>query len=101
MLVEDSEGGYVEERFLYCLSRVLRRSEGEEKASAYFGRNDNVVGARKAAHGNLPYEKRVLEVGSRRFDETEEGLTLAEWARVGHPKALVRLLIGGPTWKWK
>jgi hypothetical protein len=26
-----------EERFLHCVSRLLRRSEGEEKASAHFG----------------------------------------------------------------
>jgi hypothetical protein len=29
-----------EERFLRCVSRLFRRSETEEKASAYFGRND-------------------------------------------------------------
>jgi len=38
------EGGYIEERFLHFVSRLLRRSEGEEEASAYFGRNDRVVG---------------------------------------------------------
>jgi hypothetical protein len=45
MLVEDAsrEGGYIEERFLHCVSRLLRRSEGEEEASAYFGRNDSVM----------------------------------------------------------
>jgi hypothetical protein len=37
------QGGNIEERFLHCVSRLLRRSEGEEKASAYFGRNDRGV----------------------------------------------------------
>jgi hypothetical protein len=31
----------IEERFLHCASRQLRRSEVEEEASAYFGRNDS------------------------------------------------------------
>jgi hypothetical protein len=45
MLIEDvrKEGGYSEERFLHYVNRLLRRSEGEEEASAYFGRNDNAV----------------------------------------------------------
>jgi hypothetical protein len=30
----------IEERFLRCVDRLLRRSEGGEKASAHFGRND-------------------------------------------------------------
>jgi hypothetical protein len=30
----------IEERFLHCASRQLRRSEAEEEASARFGRND-------------------------------------------------------------
>jgi len=39
MLVEDlrEEGGHSEERFLHSVSRLLRGSEGEEEASAYFG----------------------------------------------------------------
>jgi len=32
--------GEIEERFLHCASRQLRRSEAEEKASARSGRND-------------------------------------------------------------
>jgi hypothetical protein len=47
MLVEDGRGeggGYREERFLHRVSRLLRRSEGEEEASAYFGRNDKCCG---------------------------------------------------------
>jgi hypothetical protein len=47
MLVEDvrREGGYSEERFLHCVSLLLRRSEGEEEeeASPYFGRNANAM----------------------------------------------------------
>ena len=31
----------IEERFLHCTSRRVRRSEREEKASARFGRNDS------------------------------------------------------------
>jgi hypothetical protein len=31
---------YIEERFLRCEGRLLRRSEGGEKASVHFGRND-------------------------------------------------------------
>ena len=38
---------YSEARFLRCVSRLLRRSEGEEEASAYFGRNDNAVASRE------------------------------------------------------
>src|ERR1700692_924871 len=57
MLVEDvrSEGGYSEERFLYCVSRLLRRSEGEEEASAYFGRNDNSVACGRRRRTNVAY----------------------------------------------
>jgi hypothetical protein len=32
---------YSEERFLHCVSRLLRRSEEEAEAAAYFGRNDS------------------------------------------------------------
>ena len=31
---------YIDERFLRCEGRLLRRSEGGEKASVHFGRND-------------------------------------------------------------
>src|SRR5580704_290081 len=34
----------IEERFLHCASRRVRRSEREEKASARSGRNDSVLG---------------------------------------------------------
>ena len=37
-----SEGRQAKRDF-HCVSQLLRRSEGEEEAAAYFGRNDNAV----------------------------------------------------------
>ena len=64
MLVEDvrREGGYSEERFLHCVSRLLRRSEGEEGSSAYFGRNDNVVACAERCSGQFEVRDQKFEI---------------------------------------
>jgi hypothetical protein len=40
---QDEQADTSRRDFVRCVSRLLRRSEGEEEASAYFGRNDCVV----------------------------------------------------------
>ena len=63
-LVEGCQGGDIEERFLHCVSRLLRRSEGEERASAYFGRNDRVVACAESYSWSLMGLTSQGEVGA-------------------------------------
>ncbi len=54
-----------EERFLRCVSRLLRRSEGEEEASAYFGRNDCAVAWRRGEKNGRRLTSVPPEAGRR------------------------------------
>jgi hypothetical protein len=45
--------GEIEEKFLHCASRLVRRSERGEKTSARFGRNDKCFGGGSVAQDRV------------------------------------------------